>query len=66
VRNLWLEGTHEVRRRVDDGAVEVEDRLLALAKARWKFRGLRIEPDAQQRILFRPNPTQFVDEHGHR
>jgi len=63
VSDLRFERANQVCRRVDDGAVEREDGVLPTTKAVWKALQIRIEPDAQQRILFSPPATQLVDEH---
>src|SRR5579862_8752582 len=65
VRELRLEGAHQVVGRVDDRAVELEDRRGAGGDVRRETLDFRVEADANQRVVSLPRAAQLVDEAAH-
>jgi hypothetical protein len=50
VRDLRLEGAHQVLRRIDDACAEVEQALRVATPGQWQLRRLGVEADTQQRL----------------
>ena len=62
VRELRLVGADQIRRGIDDRLVELEDRRRFAGERRGKPLDLRIEPDADQRIVALPGGRELCDE----
>ncbi len=60
--DLRLECAGELRRRVDDVAAEVEQRVRIVHQRLGESRRVRIEPDAEQAVGITPAPAELVDE----
>ena len=65
VRDLRLEGAHQVGGRIDDRPAEREHRIAFVANRRGKAAGIGIEADAQQAVGGAPARAQGGEEvHG--
>jgi hypothetical protein len=62
VGDLRLEGEHQIARRVDDARAEVEDAAGVAAPRGGELRRVRIEADAEQRIVVCLAARQPLDE----
>ena len=65
VRDLRLEGAHQIRGGIDDRAAEGEDRVGACAHCSRQPCGIGVEPHAQQRIGATPRGAEHRGK-GHR
>jgi hypothetical protein len=62
VGDLRLEGADQVLRGVDDGCAEIEDARGVAAPVGGELRRLRVQPDAQHRVVGGLGRAQHVAE----
>ena len=62
VRDLRLEGAHEIGGGIDDRRAEFQDRLWPLAQARREALRIGVQPHAQQAVVLLPGAAQPCDE----